>query len=121
MTMQYTDSKKIDQFVEKWISAFQNKDFLFIETEMGNDCAALGFVMDCGHNADIEYPGIMGDCEQLQKIIESVSNLTLLESAIYSKWRYFQNWACCSPWDSEWFLVALNKMKQLSVLQEKDK
>ena len=87
---------------------------------MGNDCAALGFVMDCGHNADIEYPGIMGDGEQLQRIIESVSDLTLLGSAIYSQWRFYQHWAC-SPWDSQWFLVALQKMKQLSGLLEKSK
>lgn len=115
MTIQ---SHNIGQFVEKWTNAFQCDSFKFVEAEMGNDCAALGFVLDGGHNAEEKYPGIMGDHNQLQEIIDSVSAPALLGSAIYSKWRFYQHWAC-SPWDTRWFLIALKRLGQLSSFENR--
>jgi|GEM_PF-296171 len=118
MSISYQDKKNIGLFVAKWTAAFQEKNLKFIETEMGNDCAALGFVMDGGHNAEKKYPGIMGEYDQLQGIIDSVSDPTVLGSAIYSKWRYYQHWDC-SPWDGQWFLIALKRLKHLSAAGSK--
>ena len=60
---------------------------------MADDCSALGFEMDCGHAFSEKYGNAANDSEALDKIIDSVDNIPLLGSAIYSQWRYFNHWA----------------------------
>ena len=65
------------EFVDKWLRIFtevpKNADFLF-EEEMGNDCFALGFEMDCGHSFDREYSKgePLNRVETLSEVIKDV-------------------------------------------------
>lgn len=109
------------EFTNKWISIFneppQNADFLFQEY-MGNDCLALGFVMDCGHSFDKAYSRgtPLNDVEELSAIIKQVKDVDLLGSAIISKWRAITHWSYESGFTDEnkaWFLLALNRLKEI--------
>ena len=107
------DKAKIHAFAEKWISEFQARHIHTAEQLMGDECAALGFVMDCGKSFAAKYPDAFMDNENLVLYINEIDNLQLLGNAIYSKWRFYQHWAC-SPWDVPWFLTALNRLAELS-------
>lgn len=60
---------------------------------MGDDCAALGFKMDSGNAFSKKYGDAAYDYEELDEIIDNVNDISLLGSAIYSRWRYFNHWA----------------------------
>lgn len=109
------------EFVNKWLKIFtevpQNADFLF-EEEMGNDCFALGFEMDCGHSFDREYSKgePLNRVETLAAVIEDVDDEELLGSAIFSNWRGITHWSYESGFTAEnkaWFLMALTRLKEL--------
>ena len=109
------------EFVNKWLKIFtevpQNADFLF-EEEMGNDCFALGFEMDCGHSFDREYSKgePLNRVETLAAVIEDVDDEELLGSAIFSNWRGITHWSYESGFTAEnkaWFLMALTRLHEL--------
>ena len=109
------------EFVNKWLKIFtevpQNADFLF-EEEMGNDCFALGFEMDCGHSFDREYSKgePLNRVETLAAVIEDVDDEELLGSAIFSNWRGITHWSYESGFTAEnkaWFLMALTRLNEL--------
>ena len=80
------------EFALKWIEKFQNPNINYLELVDGflaDDCAALGFQMDCGHAFESEYGAASYDPVMLKRVINSVSDIQLLGSAIYSRWRYF--------------------------------
>ena len=113
--------KAAQAFVDKWLNIFTtvpaNADFLF-EEEMGNDCFALGFEMDCGHSFDRAYfkGRPLNRSEELSKVIQEVDDLELLGSAIFSNWRGITHWSYESGFTAEnrtWFLLALNRFKEL--------
>ena len=86
---------------------------------MADDCSALGFEMDCGHAFSEKYGNAANDSEALDKIIDSVDNIPLLGSAIYSQWRYFNHWAysgaeILEPQKRAWFILALSRLALLS-------
>ena len=108
------DKAKIHAFAEKWISEFQARHIRTAEQLIGDECAALGFVMDCGKSFEKKYPDAWLANENLARCISEIDDLQLLVNAIYSKWRFYQHWAC-SPWDVSWFLTALNRMAELSL------
>ena len=88
--------KQIHEFAVKWCDKFRDRKINYIELVdhyMADDCSALGFEMDCGHAFSEEYGNAANDSEALDKIIDSVDNIPLLGSAIYSQWRYFNHWA----------------------------
>ena len=109
------------EFVDKWLKIFtevpQNADFIF-EEEMGNDCFALGFEMDCGHSFDREYSKgePLNHVETLSEVFNDVDDVELLGSAIFSNWRGLTHWSYESGFTAEnkaWFLMALNRLKEL--------
>lgn len=109
------------EFVEKWLKIFtevpRNADFLF-EEEMGNDCFALGFEMDCGHSFDCEYSKgePLNRVDTLTEVINDVDDVELLGSAIFSNWRGITHWSYESGFSAEnkaWFLMALNRLNEL--------
>ena len=108
------DKAKIHAFAEKWISEFQTRHIRTAEQLMGAECAALGFVMDCGKSFAAKYPDAFMDNENLDRCIKEIDDLQLLGNAIYSKWRFYQHWDVWAPWDIPWFLTALNRMAELS-------
>lgn len=57
--------------------------------------------------------------EALNRIIDDVTDIPLLGSAIYSQWRYFNHWACdaaeiLAPQNRAWFILALSRLALLS-------
>lgn len=107
------DNKQIHAFAEKWLEIFKEENISLAEKTMGEDCASLGFIMDGGDAICEKYPGIMRNHNELLKQINTITDITLLGSGIYSQWRYYQHWAC-SPWDTEWFMIALQRLYEMT-------
>ena len=62
---------KIREFATKWYGKFRDKNINYIELidhYMADDCAALGFEMDCGHAFSEKYGDAVHDCEALDTI-----------------------------------------------------
>lgn len=86
---------------------------------MGDACAAFDFEMDCGHAFSEKYGQTANNHEALDRIIDGVTDIPLLGSAIYSRWRYFNHWAydaaeILEPQNRTWFILALNRLALLS-------
>lgn len=86
---------------------------------MADDCEALGFRMDCGYAFSEKYGKAASQYDDLDKIIDDVTDIDLLGSAIYSQWKYFNHWAydAASILDFEnrsWFILGLSRLAILS-------
>lgn len=116
------DMKQIHEFAVKWYDKFRNKKTTYIELVdhyMADDCEALGFVMDCGHAFSEKYGKAANDFEALERIIGEITDIPLLGSAIYSRWRYFNHWAYSGEEILElknraWFTMALSRLGELA-------
>lgn len=116
------DMKRVHDFAVKWCGKFRDQNITYIELfdhYMADECAALGFEMDCGQAFSEKYGNAASDFEALNRIINDVIDIPLLGSAIYSQWRYFNHWA----YDGEeilesnncsWFILALSRLAVLS-------
>lgn len=77
--------------------------------------------MDCG-NAFIEaFPekNVFNDKNELAAIIDSVTDVALLGSAVFSQWRYYNHWSYSTEDIAnkdvrEWFMTALNRLQILT-------
>lgn len=116
------DMKSIHEFAEKWCDKFRDQKINYIELIdhfMADDCAALGFEMDCGHAFEERYGQAVHDHEALDRIIDDVDDIPLLGSAIYSRWRYFNHWAyrgseILEPENRAWFILALSRLANIT-------
>ncbi len=116
------DMRQIHDFAVKWLDKFREQNINYIELVdhfMADDCATLGFQMDCGHAFLEKYGQAANNYEALEKIIEDVTDIPLLGSAIYSRWRYFNHWAytgaeILEPQNRNWFITALVRLEKLS-------
>ena len=116
------DNKQIYEFAVKWCDKFLDQHADFIELTdhwMADDCAALGFKMDCGHSFAEKYGDAVNRVEELERIIGNITDINLLGSAIYSRWRYFNHWAytgaeILEPQNRAWFILALKRMALLA-------
>lgn len=116
------DMKQIHDFAVKWCDKFRDQNINYIELVdhyMADDCAALGFEMDCGHAFSEKYGNAANNHEALDRIIDDVTDIPLLGSAIYSQWRYFNHWAytgaeILEPENRAWFILALSRLALLS-------
>ena len=116
------DLKQINEFACKWIEKFNDPNVQYVELVepwMGDDCCALGFEMDCGHAFSEKYKEAFNDYNALKGIIDDVTDISLLGSAVHSQWRYFNHWAYSGaeillPENKAWFLLILERIKTLS-------
>ncbi|MBQ8418520.1 MAG: hypothetical protein IJX10_07840 [Phascolarctobacterium sp.] len=116
------DKKLIYDFASKWLEKFEDRNINYLEIidgTMGDECISLGFEMDCGRAFSDLYGEAIKDYEKLNIIIEEVTDIYLLGSAILSQWRYFNHWAysgaeILEPKNREWFIIALRKLIILS-------
>ena len=116
------DMKQIHDFAVKWCDKFRDQNINYIDLVdhfMADDCAALGFEMDCGHAFSERYGQAANNHEALNRIIDDVTDIPLLGSAIYSQWRYFNHWAydaaeILEPQNRAWFILALSRLALLS-------
>lgn len=119
------DINQIHEFAVKWIDKFSDKKINYIELVdhyMANDCEALGFIMDCGHAFSEKYGNAVHNSEALGRIIYQITDIQLLGSAIYSRWRYFNHWAysgeeILNPKNREWFILSLSRLDELATRQ----
>lgn len=86
---------------------------------MADDCVALEFEMDCGHAFSEKYGDAGSNHESLNRIIDDIDDISLLSSAIYSQWRYFNHWAysgeeILEPENHSWFILALERLAELT-------
>lgn len=120
-----SDLKLVKDFTVKWVDKFRDPDINYLELVdhfISDECAALGFNMDCGNAFSEKYGEAVNDYEELLKIIDDVDDIDLLGSAIYSQWRYFNHWAYSGAEIVEyknrsWFILALSR---LAILAEED-
>lgn len=116
------DMKQVHDFAIKWCDKFRDQKINYIELVdhfMADDCDALGFEMDCGNSFAETYGEAVHNYEELDKIIDSVTDIKLLGSAIYSRWRYFNHWAYTGEEILEfknrsWFILALSRLSLLT-------
>ena len=124
----YAGAKDVHQFACKWLDRFRDPNVNYIELVdepgMADDCFSLGFEMDCGNAFSEKYAVAFDDSRALSKIIKEVTNIPLLGSAVFSKWRYFNHWTysgaeILEPENREWFIITLSRLRELS--EETDK
>lgn len=116
------DRQKIYAFAQKWLGKFGDQNINYVELVdhfIADDCEDLGFKMDCGNGFEEKYGEAVSDNDVLVKVIASVTDILLLGSAIYSRWRYFNHWAydaaeILEPNSRAWFVTALSRLKELS-------
>lgn len=117
-----TDMKQIYEFAVKWRDRFcdQNIDYMdLLDHRIGKECDALGFEIECSHAFSEKYGQAATDYEALDRIINDVTDIFLLGAAIYSQWRYFNQWVytgteISEPQNREWFVLAFDRLAQLS-------
>lgn len=116
------DMKQIHDFAVKWCDKFRDQNINYIDLVdhfMADDCVDLGFEMDCGHAFSEKYGQAANNYEALDRIIDDVTDIPLLGSAIYSQWRYFNHWAydaaeILEPQNQAWFILSLSRLALLS-------
>ena len=117
-----TDMHQIHEFAVKWIDKFRDRKINYIELVdhyLADDCTALGFEMDCGRAFERAYGSAVYNREELDKIIDDITDISLLGSAIYSRWRYFNHWAydgaeILKSENRAWFILALGRLAFLT-------
>ena len=119
-----TANQDIHAFAVKWFDMFRNTKTVNHEVEdstFADECFSLGFEMDCGKAFESAFPEskAFNDYRELDKIIDSIDNVPLLGSAIFSKWRYFTHWAgpgedILSFENRSWFITALGRLERLA-------
>ena len=116
------DMKQVHKFAIKWFKKFRDPNINYIELVdhwMADDCEELGFKMDCGKAFSKKYGQAVHDYRELERIINDITDIALLGSAIYSQWRYFNHWAydaaeILKPENREWFILALTRLDMLT-------
>lgn len=117
-----SDTNQIHNFAIKWSNKFQNKNTFYVELAdhfIADECAALGFEMDCGNAFEQKYGRAVYDYNELNRIIDNITDISLLGSAIYSRWRYFNHWANSGTEILEdnnrmWFVLAFDRLALLT-------
>lgn len=80
--------------------------------------------MDYGHAFKRIYGTAVNNSDELDKVIDDITDISLLGSAIYSQWQYFNHCVytgaeILEPKNRAWFITALERLAKLSI-QEPD-
>lgn len=116
------DKNAIYKFAIKWCEKFSDAktdNIDLIGHRMADDCEALGFEMDCGVAFEQHFNNAISDHIALDQIIDNVSDIQLLGSAIYSRWHYFNHLSyngaeILEPSNRMWFMLALSRLAYLT-------
>ena len=114
--------KQVYDFSVKWLYKFKDPNISYIELVdhwLADDCETLGFEMDCGSSFSKKYGDAAYDYQALKKVIGGIADISLLGSAIYSRWRYFNHWAFTAEEilnreNRLWFITSLERLAFLS-------
>lgn len=115
------DMKMVREFAIKWFDKFRKyeTDYEEILENLGNDCSKVGFQMDTNNLFFEKYGNAAYDYEDLNKIIDDVTDVALLGRAIYSRWNYF-NYLTRKPKEiievanRVWFMLAIGRLIVIS-------
>ena len=118
--LKYTSicKSKIGKFAAQWQKKFTECSNDTGEKIFADECSALGFKLDMGTSLKSVFPEIeVEKPEGLKAIINSIEDVELLGTAIFSYWR----WRCKLEWGiihndetREWMLTALNRLIELT-------
>ena len=114
--------KQIHEFAVKWREKFRNPNIGYaelVDDYMVEDCASLGFRMDCGHAFSEKYGEASNKYEALVKVLDEVTDIPCLVRLFIHNWRYFNHWAysgaeILQPENRAWFILALDRLEYLS-------
>ncbi len=113
---------QIHRFALLWMSKFQDTNTTYhqlVDRTLARDCQALGFVMDGGKAFQAKYGDAIYDYKALRLVIDDVTDIELLGSAIYSQWHYFDfrtnNAETIVKHNNRtWFTLAFNRLAELT-------
>lgn len=118
------DNKIIHEFAVEWFCKFRDAKTtgydLAENPTFADSCFSFDFKMDCGEAFITAYSqNEFHDYRELDKIINSINDIPLLGSAIFSKWRYFNHWEYSSEEIAKadnraWFITALSRLERLT-------
>lgn len=100
-------------FSKYWLQNLSNLNLL--EHEFQDDMNKLSFNMDCGKSLRDKYPqlDVLNSNKDLLSIIDKETDIDILTSALYSKYRYITHWSQLNLTDDdnkEWFGIVLNQL-----------
>ena len=111
---------KIHEFAARYLELYLNPETREPEVEkgFGEQCFGLGLRMDCGNSFTEAYSmEPFCDPDELGKIVDRIDDISLLGSAIFSKWRGITHWSQSSLLNDEnrrWFIIAFSRLEELS-------
>ena len=118
----FKQATTIEDFCKKYIEYFNNLKrepaedrYYFVDSPIfDKECFSLDFEMDCGESFIKEYGNDAWLYEEdLNRIIERVSDVKVIGSGIFSKWRYYNHWCDSSEELYKgigWFKLAFNRL-----------
>lgn len=116
------NEKQIHDFAIKWLEKYKAPKIIDREVEenFAEECFALGFEMDCGSSLKEAYldKNVLDDYVQFKAVIDQISDVKFLGTAIFSKWRGITHWSYNESLLSErnrpWFIVAFERLALLT-------
>ena len=115
------DQNAIHAYAAKWYYKFLNfhtPHQELLDGTMLDEGLALGFKLDCGHAFCEQYPQAFFDFEALKAVINSITDIPLLGSAIVSQYRYLTHCGISEnildPDNRVWFIIALEQLACLT-------
>ena len=111
-------NSEIYEFAAFWLDIFQNstdeRDTILMQNQMFD----LNFDMDGGKAFESAY-GLQAlrSYKELQHIIDSITDVQILCSGIFSLYRGITHWwteDVLEPKNRKWFIVALSRLMQLT-------
>lgn len=122
MGITVTELRQIHDFAIKWADKFRDPSINPIAIgnhTMANDCARLGFKWEDAHVFSEKYGQASNDYKILDQIIDAITDIALLGSAIYAQCRYFSHQAyireeTLAQENRWWFILALSRLAVLS-------
>ena len=113
--------RDIHDFAIRWLEKYHNPSSTEqdVENGFGDQCRSLGFEMDGGKAINEAYPKAdpLSDLAALQSIINKITNVSILGSAIFSNWRKITHWdetGLLTPNRRAWFISALSRLAELT-------
>lgn len=115
----------IHNFAVRWLKEFQNSNAKEweVEEKFPKECFALGFVMDCGQSFKEKFPGsdAFNNVCALEQIIDDITDVDILSSAVFSKYRYLTHWeiggenaGLLAENNRKWFCLMLSRLSEIT-------
>ena len=106
-------AQKYIDFFEKKFGSDKSKDWFFGSDYFAKDCDALGFEMDCAIAFRAVDEESWPSSEVLKANLDKFTDINVIGSGLYSKWRAFNHWGSPSEaneYTKEWYLMLLRRL-----------